>query len=108
MREVIYAGGKKKYFTGLYGRFRDDIKRLNNSFMEIAPSSLMYQQKYNLTDNDFQDEISGMIRRKYFGDGDIDESDKSRFGLIDVSSNLKLANIYIRILKRNVILCENY
>ncbi|XP_020282996.1 venom carboxylesterase-6-like isoform X1 [Pseudomyrmex gracilis] len=73
--------------AGLYGRFRDDIKRLNNNFMEIAPSSLMYQQKYNLTDSDFQNEISGMIRRKYFGDGDIDESEKSRFGLINLYSD---------------------
>jgi len=45
----------------------------------------MYQEKYRLHDKKITDEITSAIREYYFGHDDIDESDKARFNVINVS-----------------------
>lgn len=73
---------------GIYGRDQDEyVKKLNNDFHYIAPLSLFYEERYDLRDTKFRDEISTNIREFYFGNKDIDRSEEARFKVIDVSLN---------------------
>ncbi|XP_067207617.1 carboxylic ester hydrolase isoform X2 [Linepithema humile] len=70
---------------GIYGG--NLVKRLNDDFINIAPISLLFQEKYRLHDKKVTDEISSTIRKYYFGHDDIDESDKARFNAINMYSD---------------------
>jgi len=63
------------------------VKELDSNFNKIAPISLLYDERYNITNEDFKDEISTEIRYFYFGDNPIDYTDNSRFKVIQVSTN---------------------
>lgn len=74
------------------------VKEFNDKFMQIAPTTLLYRERYQIVDQRFIDETTKTIREYYFGQNNIDESDEARFNVIDVSSNNKiiLCNIYIK------------
>lgn len=73
---------------GIYGRDQDEhVKKLNNNFYNVAPLSLFYEERYDLRDTRFRNEMSTNIREFYFGNKDIDQSEEARFKVIDVSSN---------------------
>lgn len=71
-------------FSGIYGQ--NLVKKFNDDFMNIAPMSLLYQERYSLRDKEITNEITNTIREYYFGHDDIDESDKARFNVINVSN----------------------
>lgn len=60
---------------------------MENNFNEIAPMSLIYDERYNVTNEKLQNEITTAIHEFYFGYDSIDESDDSRLKVVDVSSN---------------------
>lgn len=70
---------------GIYGRDQGKhVRKLESEFMEIAPLSLMYEERYNISDKTLRDAITKSIREHYFGHDAIDESDESRFKVIKV------------------------
>lgn len=68
------------------------MKQFNDEFMKIALLTLLYQERYQLVDQKFIDEITKTIREYYFEKNNIDESDKARFSVINVSLNHKLSS----------------
>lgn len=82
--------------SGIYGRDQGEhVKKLNSDFHNVAPLSLLYEERYRLRDTQFRDEISSSIREFYFGSEDIDQSDEARFKVINVSPKITYnVNIY--------------
>ncbi|XP_072760700.1 carboxylic ester hydrolase isoform X2 [Anoplolepis gracilipes] len=73
---------------GIYGRDQGEhVKKLNSDFHNVAPLSLLYEVRYDLRDTQFRDEICTNIRKFYFGNKDIDQSDESRFKVIEMYSD---------------------
>jgi len=71
---------------GIYGRGQGKyVRKLESEFMEIAPLSLLYEERYNISNKALRDEITKRIREYYFGFNTIDESDESRFKVIKVN-----------------------
>jgi len=66
---------------------------LDSNFNKIAPISLLYDERYNIVDEDFKNEISTDIRDFYFGYNPIDYTDDSRFKVIEVSTNSYIYNL---------------
>lgn len=74
--------------AGIYGRDQNEhVKKLNNDFHNVAPLSLFYEERYDLRDTQFRDEMSTNIREFYFGNKDIDQSEETRFKVIDMYSD---------------------
>lgn len=74
--------------AGIYGRDQGEhVKKLNSDFHNVAPLSLLYEERYRLRDTQFRDEISSSIREFYFGSEDIDQSDEARFKVINMYSD---------------------
>ncbi|XP_012522381.1 venom carboxylesterase-6 isoform X2 [Monomorium pharaonis] len=70
----------------IYGR-DNNVKELDKNFKKIAPISLLYLDRFNITNEDFLNEISDTIRDFYFGHDSIDYTDNSRFKLIEMYSD---------------------
>lgn len=73
-------------FTGIYGR-EQNVKELETNFNKIVPMSLLYDERYNVTNEDLRNEITATIRNFYFGYNAIDYTEDSRFKVVDVSLN---------------------
>jgi len=72
--------------AGIYGREQGKyVRELDSDFMEIAPLSLLYTERYDISDRTLRDEVTKEIREYYFGHDTIDESDESRFKVIKVN-----------------------
>lgn len=78
-------------FSGIYGR-ENSVKELDNNFDKIAPISLLYDERYNVTNENLQNKISASIRNFYFGYGSINHTEDSRFKVVEVSLNSLIDN----------------
>ncbi|XP_011864448.1 PREDICTED: esterase E4 [Vollenhovia emeryi] len=72
--------------AGIYGR-ENSVEELENNFNEIAPISLFYDERYNVTNKNLQNEISSSIRNFYFGHDSINSTEDSRFKVVDMYSD---------------------
>ena len=73
-------------FSDIYGR-KQNVKELETNFNKIVPMSLLYDERYNVTNEDLRNEITVTIRNFYFGYNAIDYTEYSRLKVVDVSSN---------------------
>ncbi|KAL0099083.1 hypothetical protein PUN28_020261 [Cardiocondyla obscurior] len=72
--------------AGIYGR-ENSVKALDNDFNKIAPVSLFYDERYNVSSENMQNIISTSIRTFYFGYNSIDHTDNSRSKVVDMYSD---------------------
>ncbi|XP_077262131.1 carboxylic ester hydrolase [Temnothorax americanus] len=72
--------------AGIYGR-ENRVKELDNNFNKIAPISLFYDERYNITNENLLNEISTSIRNFYFGYNSIDHTEDSRIKVVNMYSD---------------------
>ncbi|KAG5328877.1 ESTF Esterase, partial [Acromyrmex heyeri] len=72
--------------AGIYGR-EQNVKELETNFDKIVPMSLLYDERYNVTNEDLRNEITATIRNFYFGYNAIDYTEYSRFKVVDMYSD---------------------
>nr|XP_012224497.1 PREDICTED: esterase FE4-like [Linepithema humile] len=67
--------------------YRRYTKIINDKFMNLAPITLLYWERYQFPNQTFVDEITKDIRKQYFNESTIDESDEARFNVINMYSD---------------------